>query len=217
MAVLHTLAAHQAARYLVPVVLGAYCLAGATLARVFARFPAGSAVAVLFAGVVFGVGNLRLYADPPVPLGGVHLSSIADTQAAVAALGERGLTTGYADYWTAYPVTYLSGETIVVAPSVPFLWRARTDRYPPYTQQVDSVLDPTRLFVLVDRRCSAAPHVKPLDDAGAAYKTDDVGRWLLVWDIQPPSGSELATLLAWRSAMAHEHGCLPAATDRSLR
>jgi hypothetical protein len=208
-AVLHTLAAHQAARYLIPVALGAYCLAGATLARVFAQLPAGSALAVLFAGVVFGFGNLRLYADPPAPLGGVHLSSIAETQALVAALGVRGLTTGYADYWTAYPVAYLSAETIIVAPSVSFLWRARTDRYPPYTQQVDAVLDPARLFVLVDRRCSARPYVKPLEDAGAAYQADVVGRWLLVWDIQPSTGSEHATLLAWRSALAREHGCLP--------
>jgi hypothetical protein len=145
-----------------------------------------------------------------VSLGGVHLSSIVETQTVVAALGERGLTTGYADYWTAYPVTYLSGETIIVAPSVAFLWRARTDRYPPYTQQVDSVLDPARLFVLVDRRCSAVPYVKPLDDAGAAYQVDDVGRWLLVWDIQPPTGSEHATLLAWRGAMAHQQDCSPA-------
>jgi hypothetical protein len=129
------------------------------------------------------------------------LGSVQETRLALAALQERGLATGYADYWAAYPLTYLSGERVVVAPALPFFWRARTDRYPLYSRQVDAVTDPEKLFALVDRRCALAPVLAPLDATGATYQLDPVARWTLVWDLQVPQERAADTLAAWRAAI----------------
>jgi hypothetical protein len=135
-------------------------------------------------------------------LGEQELSSIRDTQAALDALQQRGLTFGYADYWTAYPIAYLSEERVIVAPSLPFFWRARTDRYPAYTYRVDGVTAGDHLFLLVDRRCTAATYLSALDDVGAIYEVEDVSRWELVWNILSTPGDEQNTIDVLRSAIA---------------
>lgn len=47
-------------------------------------------------------------------------------------LEDRGVRFAWADYWTSYKVTFLSGERIIVAP------RGGPDRYPPYTASVEA-------------------------------------------------------------------------------
>ncbi|MDP8275552.1 MAG: hypothetical protein RAO92_04025, partial [Candidatus Euphemobacter frigidus] len=48
----------------------------------------------------------------------------------INALKEENITRAYADYWLAYPITFLTGEEIIAAP-----YRSM-DRYPPYTREV---------------------------------------------------------------------------------
>ena len=196
-AILHTLAAHEGNRYLVPLVLISCALFGVAVTRLL-TFRIGAVVTVL---TVAGSNLLTYPAAAPV-LAAQDLSSITETNAAVDALQQRGLRYGYADYWTAYPITYLSDEQIIVAPSLPFFWRARTDRYPPYTHQVDGMDAGDHLFVLVDRRCTAAPYLSALDGVGASYRVEVVSRWQLVWNIQPRPGDERKTATALRSAIA---------------
>ena len=136
-----------------------------------------------------------------------EMPSTIDVHAAVAALDERGLRTGYADYWSAYTVTYLSGERIIVSPRLPPRFSGRVDRYPVYTRQVDAVGGPSALFSLVDRACELAPYVQPLEAVGAAYRIDQVARWSLISDIRPPAGLERETLEAWRHALQERQSC----------
>jgi hypothetical protein len=200
-AALHTFAAYEVTRYFVPAFAAACVMAGVGLALLVSwlagagRVAAGALLALLVAS------NLTEYPQTAGWLAGADLSSIQETQVALAALQQRGLVTGYADYWAAYPLTYLSGERIIVAPDLPFLWRARTDRYPPYSERVGAVTDPRRLFALVDQRCALAPIVAPLDAAGATYRLDPVARWTLMWDLRVRPGTAADTLAAWRSAI----------------
>jgi hypothetical protein len=205
--VLHTLTAYEGARYLVPLVLCAAALAGALLAHLGARRRYGRPLAVLVALACLGVANLSLYPQTAARLGALHLADLDETQLALAALQQRGLDAGYADYWTAYPITYLSDERVLVAPMLPFFWRARTDRYPAFTRQVDSVADAGRLFALVDERCAIEPYLQPLTSAGAHFRVDEVARWRLVWDLKLPAGAEARTLAGWRAAIETQPTC----------
>jgi hypothetical protein len=172
----HTLAAYEVSRYFVPLICVSCALFGVAVARLRGAF---------VAGLIVGLANLGMYPSAVPVLAAPQLASLEDTQAARAALEERGLTRGYADYWAAYPITYLSGEHIIVAPSIPFDWRARTDRYPPYTRLVDADVESHGVFVLVDQRCSMEPYTNALDRAAASYQITDVARWHLVWGVQP--------------------------------
>ncbi len=55
-------------------------------------------------------------------------------------LREHGGTRGYANYWVAYPIAFLSGEEIALVPHLPYKadlrYTSRDDRYLPYTQAV---------------------------------------------------------------------------------
>ena len=203
----HTAAAYEGARYLVPLVLCAASLTGALLATAGGLVRHGRVAAVVLACVCFGVANLSLYPSAPALLGAPDLAAIGETRLALAALQQRGLRTGYADYWAAYPITYLSAEQIIVAPDLPFFWRARTDRYPVYTDRVDAVTEPSALFALVDQRCSLAPYVAPLDAAGVTFRVEDVARWRLIWDLHAPPGTEATSLAAWRAAIHTQPEC----------
>jgi hypothetical protein len=197
----HTLVANNATRYLVPIVVGGSIGFGVVLALSVnaLRIPCWPAIAIVL--VTVGLSNLLTYPADTSLLATPQLASLTATRVAIAALEARGLRTGYADYWTAFPVDYLTGEEIIVAARVPFFWRARTDRYPPYTTLVDSVVDPGRLFALVDSRCVLEPYLLPLDLNGASYQVDSVARWRLVWNIHARRGDEAQTLMAWRAAI----------------
>jgi hypothetical protein len=166
-------------------------------------------VAILIVGVVvFGVGNLRDYVDVSGVMANESLSRVDDAMAAIDALDGRGLRAGYADYWTAYPITYLSAERIIVAPSLPLAWGPSADRYPAYTQQVNAARQP---FLLVDRACAWAPYIQTLEAASATYRIDEVRRWILIWDIRPTRDAESATHAALQRVIADQRVCQPTA------
>ena len=48
-------------------------------------------------------------------------------------LTQHGIRGAMADYWLSYKLTFLSGETVILAPS------SGVDRYPPYTSFVRSL------------------------------------------------------------------------------
>jgi 4-amino-4-deoxy-L-arabinose transferase-like glycosyltransferase len=56
-------------------------------------------------------------------------------------LRAHGGTRGYSNYWVTYPIAFLSGEEILLAPRLPYKadlrYTSRDDRYPPYTQAVE--------------------------------------------------------------------------------
>jgi len=199
--------AHGGARYLVGVFLAAAALSGATWGLLVQRAPRAGHALVSVWLVACVIPNLAGYANLRVVMPPDHLSGLDETHAALEALEQRGLTTGYADYWTAYPITYVSGEQVIAAPSLPPLYSGRLDRYPAYTAQVDAVADARRLFLLVDARCAAQAYLDSLTSEGATYRADPVARWVLIWDIQPPRGDEGGVLAAVRAAISSQQTC----------
>jgi hypothetical protein len=77
-------------------------------------------------------------------------------------LEERGLRGAYANYWVSYPLTFRSGEKIIVAP-----YRS-PDRYPEYTRFVDS-LD-RAAYIFSEEDSPYAPFQKALDDHQVPYE-----------------------------------------------
>jgi len=55
-------------------------------------------------------------------------------------LTEKGEHYGYTNYWVAYPLAFISDETIISTPALPYhldlRYTSRDDRYPPYHQKV---------------------------------------------------------------------------------
>jgi dolichyl-phosphate-mannose-protein mannosyltransferase len=191
-ALLSTIAAHAAARYLVPLVSAGMLLSGAFLASLARASRIGMILAIVIELAVVGVGNLRDYVDIPSLMASEHLSRLDDTKAALQALDVRDLRTGYADYWTAYPITYVSNERVTVAPSLPLTWGPSADRYPEYTRQVNAVAMAEDLFLLVADSCAVANATTVLQAEGATFEVDPVGRWSLIWHVRTPGLSEAA-------------------------
>ena len=55
-------------------------------------------------------------------------------------LESEGETTGYSNYWVAYPLAFLSNETLIFIPRLPYhtdlKYTQRDDRYAPYDRKV---------------------------------------------------------------------------------
>ncbi len=64
-------------------------------------------------------------------------------------LDAEGESTGYTNYWVAYPLAFLSGEQLIFTPSLPyhqdFRYADRDDRYAPYGEAVAQ--SPSRAFI----------------------------------------------------------------------
>jgi hypothetical protein len=94
-----------------------------------------------------------------------------DDDALLERLTERGLTVAEADYWTAYRLTFLYRERVVVVPTNP-----AEDRYPPYRSAFESaprfayVFDPGR------SREDLAEAERKLIDAEASVEKTSVGK-----------------------------------------
>ena len=59
-----------------------------------------------------------------------------------AFLAEKGETRGYTNYWVSYPLAFLSEETLIFVPRLPYhpdlRYTPRDDRYAPYSELVES-------------------------------------------------------------------------------
>ncbi len=208
-AVVDAVAAHGTVRHLAPAAHLGFAFAGAALALLARRLPARplaqQGAGALAALIIVVAPNLWLNAHAE----GIFRRFVArasEVQGVVAALDARGLTTGYADYWTAYPVTYFAGEGIVLAPSVATIWGERVDRYPAGTGRVNSVADLSRLFLLLDDRCSPLPYLLPLEQENATYRLERIARWYLLWNIRaPPEGADRAMVKWYRVITSRAH------------
>ena len=115
-------------RYLIPLVSWLPYLVAVMVIRIYRRLPA--------AGVAAGALLLLSEAIPLLPVlgnygdlgAGQKMDSVPE--AIIRVLEEEEVDRAYADYWLAYPITFLSRERIIAAP---FLSQ---DRYPPYTREV---------------------------------------------------------------------------------
>jgi hypothetical protein len=210
-ALLDALAAHNTVRHLAPVAHLGFAFAGAALVLLCRRLLPGARVAadglaLLFALVLVAAPNLYLDANAG-RLFRRFVAGTSDVNTIVAALDQRGLTIGYADYWTAYPLTYFAAERIVAAPGVATIWGERVDRYPPYVDAAREVDDVGRLFLLLDNRCDPLPYLLPLEQEDATYRAERIAGWYLIWDIRPAPGNEAYTLWMWRRVITTRSHC----------
>jgi hypothetical protein len=202
----NVVAAHGAVRHLLPAALIAFAFFGAAPALCFTlstrqrvTLAGGLAVLVLVPNLWFLPRSAGAFGDRP-PFG-------SDVQTVVNRLNDRGLTHGYSDYWTAYPVTYVSGERIVLAPLAATIWGGRFDRFPDYTREVDTALPAGTPFLLLDFECSPTPYLQPLADGGATYRLDGLPGYFLLWKVQVPPPSQAEALAGWRNVIASRHVC----------
>lgn len=90
--------------------------------------PALMAVTVVaLLGSLVSIEQLYLASQPKAKLSAI-ICSIESTH----------LSYGYSDFWDAYPITFLSGEQIIISPTIATSGGERTDRYRPYTAIVNS-------------------------------------------------------------------------------
>jgi hypothetical protein len=204
-------AAHSTVRHLAPVAHLGFAFAGAALVLLSRRLlprSAGGAASLAVALAVLLVVGPNLYLDANAErIFRRFVARASEVQVAVAALQERGLRTGYADYWTAYPVSYFGAGSVVVAPSVATIWGERVDRYPPHKHLVDDVEEAGRLFLLLDDRCTLLPYLLPLEQEEATYRVERIARWYLVWDVRPVPDVTHYTLWKWRRVLTTRAHC----------
>lgn len=206
----HVVAAHGAVRHLHPAVLIAFVFLGAVPVACF------GASARLHRARVSTAGVLALAIAVPNLIG---LPIAAGVYQARPRLGEelhelidglraRGLTRGYADYWTAYPLTFWSGETIIVAPLGPMTYGGRFDRYPPHTEFVNERVRFDGLFLLAEAQCKTAASTHYLEAAGVSYREERLGRYRLLWDLRSTMPwMERENVEVWRWVIATEDVC----------
>lgn len=89
-------------------------------------------------------------------------------------LNEKEITRAYANYWISYPVTFISEESIIVAP-----YKSK-DRYPRYTEILREEKTPSYIFYLYDRKMGQLEKSGELDSS-ASYKKERVGPYIVYY------------------------------------
>jgi hypothetical protein len=109
-------------------------------------------------------------------------------QALIDFLNQNGETRGYTNYWVSYPLAFLSNESLIFVPRLPyhqdFRYTERDDRYAPYDQ----------LVAQADRVAYITTNHPGLDDyLRKSFKTLDVtwkeqriGDYLVFFDLSKP-------------------------------
>lgn len=157
-------------RFLLPLWPAAAIFLAAALVRLY-NFSRPLAVSLL--AVVLGInlwgGLLCLNVKAP-PYG-----KLADH------LLSKNLLRGYAGYWTAYPVTFVSGETVIVSPTLyPGSVLAKSkDTYPFYTNLVDG--EKEVFYVTNDSAESAALFDAKMRALKVGYKKDRVSPFMVYY------------------------------------
>lgn len=100
----------------------------------------------------------------------------------------EGLTTGYTNYWVAYPLAFQSDETLRYVPRLPyhqdFRYAARDDRYSPYHEVLASTdrfayitTNHPELDLLLERR---------FHQFGVDYDFIEIGDYSIYYNLAPP-------------------------------
>lgn len=91
---------------------------------------------------------------------------------------------GYATYWVSYRLAFLSKETIILSPQLPYkstLIYAGLDRYPAYTVQVESAEHP--VFVTANLPQLDAVIIDRLAQAKITFRQQHIGPYTVFYDL----------------------------------
>jgi len=148
-------------RYLLPLILPITILIAVTIARARLQIVL---IGVLLCVNLIGTLNAIAHNPPGITPQFDPVTDIPNTddQAVIAFLKAHHGSYGYATYWVAYRLDFLSGESITLSPLLPYKYPysyGGPDRYPAYTAQVEKADHP----VLV------TANIPEFDDRIAAY------------------------------------------------
>jgi hypothetical protein len=117
--------------------------------RYFIPWYAGLSVAWVSGSLIIARGRKGIATALVVAIAGVHvwqqvswyqmLQPDTRSLSTIECLRRNGIRGGYAEYWTAYKLTFIAQENIIIAPT------DGIDRYPKYTEFVRSLPQPARM------------------------------------------------------------------------
>jgi hypothetical protein len=100
-------------------------------------------------------------------------------------LNQNGETHGYTNYWVAYPLAFLSDESLIFVPRLPyhqdFRYTQRDDRYPPYDQLVARA---ERVAYITSNHPSLDDYLrKSFRALDVTWKEKKIGDYLVFFDL----------------------------------
>ena len=129
----------QSYRYLMPLSGALAVVLALGVWRIFRRSRVAGAISLAMVLTLFGLEQRAWYRE---------LAPDTQSAATIRCLDRSGVRAAFADYWTSYKLTFLTGERIVVAPD------NGVDRYPPYTVRVRAQPSPPRIPVVMGLSCT---------------------------------------------------------------
>jgi 4-amino-4-deoxy-L-arabinose transferase-like glycosyltransferase len=100
-------------------------------------------------------------------------------------LRAHGGTRGYANYWVAYPIAFLSGEEIILLPRLPYKadlrYTSRDDRYAPYRELVAA--SPTAVYVTTNHPTLDAMLKGRFKALGVDFHEAQIGSYHVFYDL----------------------------------
>ena len=115
-------------------------------------------------------------------------TEITDWGAVVRLVQSNHLQYGFGDFWDSYPLTFFSGERVIVSPKLRTEWGSLSDRYPAYTKAVE---DSDSVFALVSDRLPERSLVETALTSGCSAKVTNSIRIpgaTLFWPIDRANG-----------------------------
>ena len=100
-------------------------------------------------------------------------------------LRSHGGTRGYANYWVAYPIAFLSGEEIILEPRLPYKadlrYTSRDDRYAPYREWVE--VSPTVVYLTTRHPLLDGLLRERLTALGVSFREAQIGDYHVFYDL----------------------------------
>ncbi len=177
-------------RYFLPLYLPLAIFAALAMERLRGRL-AGWLVGLLVAVVIGYNGIAVALAAARVPPGittqfdAVTWIDKAHDEELIDFLLAHGETRGYANYWVAYPIAFLSGEQIISVPRLPYhldlRYTRRDDRYPPYAQTVTG--SPRAFYVTTNHPPLDALIHDRLTALGVVFNEETIGSYHIFYGL----------------------------------
>lgn len=115
-----------------------------------------------------------------------HLAADADENV-IAFLKSQGITAGYASYWAAFRLAFLSGEAVTFSAALPprddLDWTPFYDRYPPYRAAADAA---PPVFVTANTPALDAELIGLFAQAGVTCSAETIGPYTVFYAFDRP-------------------------------
>jgi 4-amino-4-deoxy-L-arabinose transferase-like glycosyltransferase len=183
-----TFAMDPTSRYLLPLTIPLSILVAIYISALRRRFQWSiiAVPAIIAVNLLVTIAAMRAY--PP------GITSQWDTatdivtgydQQVIDFLHEKKATVGYSTYWAGYRLTFLSEESVILAPELPWRWNLvyvkTEERYPPYVDRVMQVEHPS--IVTANLPPLDAVIVERLDRVGITYSRETIGPYTIYYDL----------------------------------